>query len=495
MQSGIHRGAFPDSASAAVDKSKIQKLSKIPGNIYHDMKLMLGEQVTPLNTPTNNESDTKVYVIDNTRGHISEVSGVFIDMMGMVMVSTGLDGLICFWNFQTHALIHIIDIGVPQLLLQGFRDSNFVAVAGQDRVIRMYDIETFHLSRRFSGGHSREITDLAFTPDGRRLLSSSQDSTLRIWDLPTGRCLSWLLFKSPIQSMTVSLSGEYLCIAQAEKQGIQIYIDKSLYETIHFWREPITPTVVEDSSVRMDDTDSNAESMESSTNNKDQDELAISITPSQSHVIVNNESESQHEDINARGVGTITLSSTPKAYWTTLFNLEIIKKRNQPIAAPSPAPKAPFFLPSVIKGGSTPSFPTPLEYAKLTESLKPSSSSSNSNNDINKRVASELSNTQDTSSSKKSKSSVVSMNEVITEDDILDSMAGMSSSWTDNDNEISENELLVSWTIDGGITTSSSSNTTSTTDIINTTTVETHSMIENKRSKSKILNKKIQLPR
>lgn len=36
----------------------------------------------------------------------------------------------------------------------------------------------------------------------------------RVWDMPTGRCISWLLFSAPILSMAMSHSGEFLSITQ-----------------------------------------------------------------------------------------------------------------------------------------------------------------------------------------------------------------------------------------------------------------------------------------
>lgn len=38
-----------------------------------------------------------------------------------------------------------------------------------------------------SRGHTAEVTALAFTPDGRDLVSASKDKTIRVWDLETGR--------------------------------------------------------------------------------------------------------------------------------------------------------------------------------------------------------------------------------------------------------------------------------------------------------------------
>src|SRR5438045_3610191 len=43
-----------------------------------------------------------------------------------------------------------------------------------------------------AGGHTHDIKKLAFTPDGKQIISGSHDGAIRIWDLETGRTVRLL---------------------------------------------------------------------------------------------------------------------------------------------------------------------------------------------------------------------------------------------------------------------------------------------------------------
>lgn len=351
LQSGLARGAFPFSATAPTISKGNEKLrTATPGNVMHDYKEILnmyGEFHGAGALTKNDEKTQSSTAPAVSEQHTGDVTGVFVDMTNTVLASCGLDGKLIFWDFVTHAVLHVVTHSCAQLRMVGFRDGNFVALVGQDRIVRVYDLSSYKLSRRFEG-HGREVTDIAFTPDGRRIITSSLDATIRVYDMPTGRCLSWMSFDAPIVSLCVSHSGEYLCVAQADKEGIYMYIDKSMYETVHFWREPSAPTPVADSRVLIEGED-NAEDAA--------DEIVMEVTEENAKYI---------ESTAQKAAGSITLSSVAKAYWVSLFHLEAIKARNKPKEPLAPPPNVPFFLPTIKHGGATPSFPTPAEYKAMT---------------------------------------------------------------------------------------------------------------------------------
>lgn len=106
--------------------------------------------------------------------------------------------------------------------------------------------------------------------------------------------------------------------------------------------------------------------MDGDTDGEMHEEMKHLVQPSKAHVQIGDEEETTTRRVAAPlSKGLITMSTVPKAYWSTLFNLELIKERNKPIAPPQAPPQAPFFLPTVVREGSAPSFPTPDEFQKL----------------------------------------------------------------------------------------------------------------------------------
>ena len=62
-----------------------------------------------------------------------------------------------------------------------------------DQTARLWDVESGKELRRFEGDHA-SVTSVAFSPDGRKVLTGSQDksgsnhgTTARLWDEETGK--------------------------------------------------------------------------------------------------------------------------------------------------------------------------------------------------------------------------------------------------------------------------------------------------------------------
>ena len=66
-----------------------------------------------------------------------------------------------------------------------------MATAGHDYSIKLWNIETGKCVDTITG-HANRINSIAFSPDGRVLVSGSADRTVKVWDVATHQCLDTL---------------------------------------------------------------------------------------------------------------------------------------------------------------------------------------------------------------------------------------------------------------------------------------------------------------
>jgi WD40 repeat protein len=83
-----------------------------------------------------------------------------------------------------------------------------------DRTVQLWDAVTGALLQTLDG-HTNYISSLAFSPDGKKVVSGSWDNTVWLWDAATGKALQTLKgYTSAVNSVTFSPDGKLLPILQ-----------------------------------------------------------------------------------------------------------------------------------------------------------------------------------------------------------------------------------------------------------------------------------------
>ena len=82
------------------------------------------------------------------------------------------------------------------------------AVSGGDTTLRFWDVESGKCLKILEG-HTNSVMSVSITPDGKKALSGSYDNTLRLWDLESGKCLAIYQARGEITLVSEIRAGRY----------------------------------------------------------------------------------------------------------------------------------------------------------------------------------------------------------------------------------------------------------------------------------------------
>ncbi|NXF88804.1 WDR36 protein, partial [Eubucco bourcierii] len=257
------------------------------------------------------------------RAHKGAIRGLAVDGLNQLIITAGSEAVIKFWKFKTKELVCTIKLSSSPSGILLHRDSGILGVAFDDFSVSALDIETRKIVRTFSGHHGR-ITDMTFSPDGRWLITSSMDCTIKTWDLPSGCLIDCFLLDSAAVSLTMSPTGDFLASTHVDDLGIYLWSNRSLYSLVSLRPLPsdYEPSMVtRPSSCPVQDVDT--------VDEETCDEMTEYVSP-----------EQLEEQL-------VTLSLLPESRWKNLLSLDVIKKKNKPREPPKVPKSAPFFIPTV----------------------------------------------------------------------------------------------------------------------------------------------------
>ncbi|KAM7486461.1 hypothetical protein LguiA_002470 [Lonicera macranthoides] len=267
--------------------------------------------------------------------HDGEVVGVACDSTNTLMISAGYLGDMKVWDFKGRELKSRWDVGCAVVKIVYHRSNGLLATVADDLVIRLYDVVAQRIVRKFEG-HADRITDVCFSEDGKWLLSSSMDGTLRIWDVILARQIDAINVDVSITALSLSPNMDVLATSHVDQNGVYLWVNQAMFsgasgvDSYGSGKEIVSvqlPSISSTEGSTKDDIDSDDKSIVSCSQFQD-------TTTNVSH-------------LDQQIPNLVTLSLLPKSQWQGLINLDIIKARNKPIEPPKKPEKVPFFLPSI----------------------------------------------------------------------------------------------------------------------------------------------------
>lgn len=254
------------------------------------------------------------------------VTGVATDSLNRLTVVSTLRGGLHLFDFQTMKLRKSIPLPANITSIHLHRDNNLLAVTCDDLVVRVVDIETQKVVRELFGAKGR-ILDLAFSPDGRWVITTSQDAVIRTFDVPTGQLVDAFRTPSVATSLSFSPTGDFLATAHVDSVGVYLWANRAQFTDVSL-RSFVEDDLEDVALPTVQGVDAHEGLTELKAPTK-WDDVQPYTTPDQ------------------LADELLTLSLMPRSRWQTLLNLDTIKQRNKPKEAPKAPERAPFFLPTL----------------------------------------------------------------------------------------------------------------------------------------------------
>ncbi len=202
---------------------------KVIATASYDRKIRL-HHLDEVFTVTN-ENDQRILT-----GHNDAIYDLDFSSDSRTLISASGDQTVKVWNVLTGQRLETL--GQPlkeQFACRMSPDNRLIASAGRDNRIRIwaYDpqkqvVDNVVLHSLFA--HERPIVSLAFNQDGSRLVSSSEDKTIKIWETETFRQIGAIKNQPDIcSSIAISPDGTRLLVGRLD--GSSEFYDLSSVET------------------------------------------------------------------------------------------------------------------------------------------------------------------------------------------------------------------------------------------------------------------------
>lgn len=115
------------------------------------------------------------------------------------------------WNLLINEIFELGQHDGTVISMAFSPDGKYLLSGGSDNIVKLWSIENRSLIETYRG-HSDKITSVAFSPDGNMVISGSSDSTIKIWDIQPPRKINkfFYLTDDNVQSVVFSPDANYL---------------------------------------------------------------------------------------------------------------------------------------------------------------------------------------------------------------------------------------------------------------------------------------------
>ncbi len=139
----------------------------------------------------------KLEYANRTLASAELVNNLMFSPDGRTLASASALGTIWLWDLNKGNLLttltaheagahELAEVSLDKIGLAFSSDSTLLASGGMDGQVMVSGVSDNPIPLIFTGQHAWRVEALAFSPDGKRLVSGSKDNSIRLWDVETG---------------------------------------------------------------------------------------------------------------------------------------------------------------------------------------------------------------------------------------------------------------------------------------------------------------------
>lgn len=124
-------------------------------------------------------------------GHQNGINAVSFAPDGKCIASASCDGYIKIWDVATKKMIKNIGGNKSMISSVAFSADGKYLVSGhylEEFTVKLWDLSTGQQLKAFNG-HVGKVKSVQFSADGNYVVSSSDDGSVKIWNVTTGKCM------------------------------------------------------------------------------------------------------------------------------------------------------------------------------------------------------------------------------------------------------------------------------------------------------------------
>ena len=145
---------------------------------------------------------------------------------------SGSGNTLVVWDVEGGEELQILEGHTDSVMAVAVTPNGKNVISGSDdNTLRVWDVESGEELRRLEG-HTSWVEAVAVTPNGKNVISGSYDNTLKVWDIETGQVIASFSGDGSLHACAVSPDG--VTIIAGEASGRVHFLRLEGVKAMHF---------------------------------------------------------------------------------------------------------------------------------------------------------------------------------------------------------------------------------------------------------------------